>query len=929
MDVVTVVFPNRRAILYFRKHLGNLLSKPVFAPRLVTIEDFISSFSPYSVPDKLELVHRLYQVYREVTHIEEPFEKFFFWGEMLLKDFDEVDKYCVPAEQLFKDLSHQKELDSSFDFLTEEQQKFLSGFWESFDQNISENKKKFLHVWRELPVVYTQFRAKLLSEALAYEGMAHRLVAEKLIGGEIRTDHAQGSLQFVGFNALTKAEELIVSYFVDQGIAHVYWDLDEYYVNNDRQEAGDFFRSYQKHASLGKTFQNDVPANFRSEKSIKVYGAAQMVGQSKLAAQLLKEELQRGMDPEDTLLVLPDERLLFPVLHGIAGHVEKLNVSMGFPLSNTPMFNLVELLIELQINCSDNHFNHRQVLALLGHPYCVAADAGEAQKKSKEIINENWITIEARFLHSGHELFHLIFNEAELNAIAKYLKLVITTIGSLPSLSSMDKEYAFHFIKLLNRMEEVVVVHDQPSFSRKKVFQSFLRLFRQLVRGTRIPFAGEPLKGLQVMGVLETRNLDFKNVFILSLNEGVFPSMSSSGSYIPYNIRRAYKLPTSEHLDAIYAYLFYRVLQRAENVFLIYNSETDVLGQGEMSRYLQQLIYESSLKIEKNVLFTPIQPHAVEPIVIQKDDRVFDKLALYCRGQRQSKSLSPTAINDYIECRLRFYLRYIAQVREPREVQEDLDARVLGNLLHKVMQLFYQHITIKKKSNLIDASDIEQAEKEIGRHIDTAFREEYGLKKQKVEYHGQRLVVKEVIESFVGRILEMDKMYAPFKLEALERKDIEITIPLEAKGNPVVVLSGAIDRADSKEGVLRIIDYKTGRDEVEIKGKISDLFIRNGYRNKAAFQTMFYALLYTENFDIVNMRVIPGLMNRMNLFDEDFRFGLKVGKEYVHDIRSLLPEFREGLKTTLEELFDLQQPFDQTTRVEHCKICPYNSICYR
>jgi hypothetical protein len=413
------------------------------------------------------------------------------------------------------------------------------------------------------------------------------------------------------------------------------------------------------------------------------------------------------------------------------------------------------------------------------------------------------------------------------------------------------------------------------------------------------------------------------------LNEGVFPSISSKGSYIPFNIRRAYQLPTAEHQDAIYAYLFYRILQRAENIFLIYNSETDILGQGEMSRYLQQLIYESNLQIERQTLFTPVQPYAVEPITIKKDDRVFDKLALYCRGHRLSKTLSPTAINDYIECRLRFYFKYIAQIREPKEVQEDLDARVLGNLLHRVMQLFYLHKTREKNSSVMVTSDFENWEAVIEKQIDIAFKEEYGIKTDKVEYQGQRLVVKEVIKSFVKRILEIDKGYAPFKLEALERTDLEVDVPLQVAGNPVVVLGGAVDRADSKAGVLRIIDYKSGKDRVDIKGTISSLFVRDADRNKAAFQTMMYALLYTSNIDTRGMRVVPGLMNRLNLFDEDFQFGLKIGRDHVDDIRPRLDEFKTGLKQTLEELFSTEQPFDQTAKIDNCKNCLYSGICYR
>jgi CRISPR/Cas system-associated exonuclease Cas4 (RecB family) len=291
--------------------------------------------------------------------------------------------------------------------------------------------------------------------------------------------------------------------------------------------------------------------------------------------------------------------------------------------------------------------------------------------------------------------------------------------------------------------------------------------------------------------------------------------------------------------------------------------------------------------------------------------------------------MSPTAINDYIECSLRFYFKYVAGIKEPREIQEDLDARVLGNLLHEVMQLFYEQITQTNKTNIIEVKDLKNWEGRIDPIIDQVFRKSYDIKTKNIEYYGQRLVVKEVIKSFVGRIVSMDRVYAPFKIEAIEADELKVVIKLNVEGSPEVVLGGKVDRVDSKDGVLRVIDYKTGKDNVEIKGTVNDLFSHEANRNKAAFQTMMYSLLYTENADISGLRVLPGLMNRMNLFDENFRFGLKVGKEYVEDIRSLLQEFRQGLKRTLEEMFNAEQPFDQTENTEYCKNCPYKGICYR
>jgi len=933
-DDVTLVFPNRRAALYFRKHLSEIITQPLFAPTLITIEDFISEMATARVPDKLELVHRLHGSYQQIINAagasSEPFDQFYFWGDMLLRDFDEIDKYLVNAEQLFKDLRNQKELDSSFDYLTDEQRKFLREFWSSFDETLNENKKKFIEVWVKLFELYKAFRSQLEGEGLAYEGMLHRRVAEGIKTETLRRNPTE--IKFVGFNALTKAEEKILEHFVGLG-SKVYWDGDDYYVNNDRQEAGRFIREYQQHPILRDTLSAGFPSNFRKQKSVKLFSSPQPVGQTKLMAQIIDAELKKGMVPEDTLIVLPDEKLLMPVLHGIAGSVEKLNVTMGFSLSNTPLFNLIELLVELQIARREDYFNHRQVLALLGHPYIVAAGAPEANAKRKEILMHNWVRIPESFLATAVPLHRLMFKKSSHIPLS-YLSEIISEIGSLESLTDFDREYAIQFIKLLNRMGTVVgnqqSDEEVTAKENNKSLKSFLRLLKQLVRAEKIPFTGEPLKGLQVMGVLETRNLDFKNVVILSLNEGAFPAFGNKGSYIPYNIRKAYGMPTIEHQDAMYAYLFYRVLQRAENIFLFYNSETDVLGQGEMSRYLQQLIYESGLKLERFALHNSIQPATINPIIIQKDEKILASLAQMNAGNRYFRGISPSALNTYLECRLKFYFNYIARIKEAREVEEDLDARVLGDFFHKVMERFYKQLAERKKNNLVELGDFDNNEVVFSKLIDQVFSEAYHLEPgKKVIYEGQGFIVREVIWEFITRIIKLDKQRTPFVMEAVELSGLLYNAKIKhAPG--FVVLGGTIDRVDRKGDEVRIIDYKTGQDKLEFEN-IPSLFLRDEKNRKAAFQTMVYALLYKNNRAVsaADAKIVPGLINRENLFNDSIKFGLTMGKQWVGDASGLLPEFELHLKELLEELFDPAQVFDQTPFTEKCRYCPYQGICYR
>jgi CRISPR/Cas system-associated exonuclease Cas4 (RecB family) len=965
LEEVTIVFPNRRAALYFRKYLSGLLIKPAFAPDIISIEDFISGFSALKIPDKLVLISILFDAYQKVMDSSGDadgesaprFEQFFFWGEMLLRDFDEADKYLIPADQLFRDLTNQKELDAAFDFLTEEQQEFLKRFWGNFDVNQSANKRRFLNVWRRLGDVYNQFRTDLLALGLAYEGMLHRIAAETLGPQPDKPMRAREAIIFAGFNALTVAEEKIICYFVQHHAAKVFWDIDAYYVNNVVQEAGKFVREYQEHPVLGKTFPNDIPAHFQekvsSQKEVQLFGAAQPIGQAKLMAHVLEQAILKGMKPEETVIVLADESLLTPVLHGISGAVQTLNVTMGFPLSSTPLFNFIELVIDLQITRRDGHFNHRPVLGLLGHPYVVAANPASASAKRKDILRDNWVNIPASYLATEVPLHRIIFQEVTVAsgsigmALVQHLRGIVREVGSLTSISAFDREYAFHFLKFFNLLESVLaerisLVEDgdhAADAGRPDVqgIKSFLRMFRQLVRMQKIPFSGEPLRGLQVMGVLETRNLDFKNVFLVSLNEGAFPAAGNKGSYIPHNIRKAYGLPTAEHQDAMYAYLFYRLLQRAENIFLFYNSETDVLGQGEMSRYLQQLLFESGLNIQRKVLHNPIQPRAIAPVLVRKDQEVMKVLMKLNEGNAYFRGISPSALNSYIECRLQFYFRHIAKVREPSQVEEELDARVLGNFVHQVMEEFYRSMANRKANARVEKVDFKNAQLDIDRLVDQVFVTAYHLNpEKKVEYAGQRLVVREIVRRFAGRILEIDEAYTPFTIEALEMEGLTYAVKIDLTPH-TVILGGKIDRVDSKDGVLRIIDYKTGKDELGFES-IASLFSRDGKRNKAAFQTLLYALMYvrslTANSDdqgSVNgvRRVVPGLINRMSLFDHDFEFGLKVGKTQVDDVRDMFPEFEERLKILLGELYDPNHPFDQTDNAATCKLCAYSEICYR
>jgi hypothetical protein len=927
-EELTIVFPNRRAALFFRKYLAELLDKPIWSPNLISIEELFTQHSSLVEADRLDLVFRLYAVYGEVMQNEESFDQFYFWGDMLLRDFDEVDKYLVNAPLLFKDLSKLRELDESFDYLTEEQKEFLKDFWLNFQEKPSGSKEEFLKVWRGLPAVYTEFTKTLASEGIGYEGMIHRQVAEKLVKlKEEATAHQ--NMIFAGFNALTQSEEVLLSYYVKHG-SQVYWDADTYYTDNKHQEAGQFFRLYRNHPVLGKTFSEPIPSNLSNPeqaKNVALIGVSQKVGQAKLVGQQLEEKLKQGIDPEKTVIVLADESMLMPVLHALPTSLENINVTMGYSLRNVPLYNLLELLLDLQINRKGEYFNHRQAVAILSHAYVLMLDSDSANEIRLDIVHKNRILIRVAEFAASPFLSSL-FKIVEPPAISTYLIEVVQTIGvGLSEQSNFDQEYAIHFHKHLTRLREVLSAsQSQPDL------KGFQKLFRQIIQSQRIPFAGEPLKGLQIMGVLETRNLDFENVFMLSLNEGLLPAAQRQGSYIPNAIRKAYNLPTHEQQDAIYAYLFYSVLQRANNITLLYNTEADMLGMGEMSRYVKQLLNESGWTINRQQLTNPIQLNSPAAIVIEKEEAILSLLKSKY-ADPAGRGLSPSALNEYIECSLKFYLKHLAGLTEAAEVEEELDARVFGNFLHDVMHGFYASIIATRGSRSITPADFENnvVNIQVNRLIDEAFIHYYKLDPEKeVIYQGQRVVVREMVRKFAIQILKLDKDYAPFTIELIEDKNFSMMFPLEHTKALSVKLAGRIDRVDSKEGNIRVIDYKTGTDKLAIKS-IESFFSRDGTRNKAAFQTVLYAFMFHEkNKDTSSIRQLtPGLINRTNLFTQPIKFTFEMDKTSIYDIRPHLPVFETELRRLLQELFDANIPFVQTKEEKVCAYCAYKQICRR
>lgn len=965
---VSIVFPNRRAGLFFRKDLAEVIDQPVWAPEILSIESFVNQFSTLQVADRLTLIFMLYEEYKKLNSHLENFDRFYSWGEILLKDFEDIDRYLINPDHLFTSLKEQKELESRFDYLTEEQKEVIRSFWSSFGEKLSAQQKGFLDVWETLPKVYHNFTSTLKNQNLAYEGMIFRQIAYKALASKKSMSTADFSSPkkkkyiFAGFNALSASEEVILKYFVEFQGAEVFWDVDKSYLEDPSAEAGLYFRKYKKDKVLAKTFRDPLPSYLDdSSKKLEIIGVPLAVGQAKKLGEMLNYIKEKSLTPlrTNTVVVLPEEHLLFPVLHSLPHEIEDINVTMGYPLKETALYGFLEHLIHFQqVMITDNTgqplFHHKSLLAILRHPLFQQHSGDLSRSLVHKIEKQNHIYFTKSGLDIQEEFSQSIFKKVSGgNELIDYLIQILMNIdvkeGNIrekatsneseaedEKLESLEKEFIYHFYTLLNRLKEIITT--------QKVelnITTFSRLFRQMINTAKLPFSGEPLKGLQIMGALETRNLDFENVIILSMNEGAFPGKGTSNSYIPFNLRKGFGLPSVDQQDAIYAYTFYRLMHHAKNIYLLYNTEVGKNMNGEMSRYLFQLLYETNYEIKTSLLSNSVKPQSTKPITVFKNREILDILQKYVLVNGEAtRRLAPSALNIYLDCRLKFYYRYILNLQEPDKIQDKIDPMIFGNVLHLVMEYLYKDFMEKTGRTEILETDFEGLKKEVEDALNKAFLNYFFEENGKAySFEGGDIIAAEIIIKFAYKILEHDKKYAPFQilgLEANEKDGYYYNVPVELEGtNFEVGLKGIIDRIDLKEGVLRVLDYKTGKDKKDVES-IDSLFDRDDKnRNKAAMQTLIYGLLFNEKYPDAPYSIMPGIYNSKQLFSDDFDVRLRikpVDQKHFQPLNNIIPyldDIKKGIQQLFAEIYNSEIPFDQTDDLKKCGYCPYSGICHR
>lgn len=931
-----LIFPNKRANLFFNEYLASESDQPIWSPAAMSISDLFQKLSVQKKGDPILLVCELYKVFKEETLSQETLDDFYFWGELLISDFDDVDKNLVDADKLFSNLQALKNLMDDYEFLDKEQEEAIQQFFQNFSiERRTELKDKFISLWDKLGTIYHRYRENLEAQGIAYEGMLYRNVIERL---DTDVQLKYDKYIFVGFNVLNKVETKFFQLLKDADKALFYWDYDIFYTQQiKKHEAGEFINRNLK------LFPNELPASYfdslKNPKKIRYISASTENAQARFLPEWIRSTFSAQYEEKENAVVLCNEALLLPVLHSIPQEVKNVNITMGFPLAQTPVYSFINAAMELQTKgyrSDTGRFSYDAVSAILKHPYTQQLSA-KAEPLERELTQTNRFYPLPSELKQDEFLANLFTPRSGIRALCDYLIGLIKDISTIYRKESeyndifnqLYRESLFQSHNKINRLYDLI-----ESGILNVRTDTLKRLITKVLTTSNIPFHGEPAIGMQVMGVLETRNLDFRNVVLLSLNEGQLPKAGGESSFIPYNLRKAFGMTTIEHKNAVYAYYFYRLIQRAENITLLYNTSSDGLNRGEESRFMLQLLVEGPHEITREYLEAGQSPQSTKEIEIEKTPEVMDRLfRAYDTANPHSFTLSPSALNAYLDCRMRFYYHYIAGLRTPDEVSAEIDSALFGTIFHLSAQLAYTELTANGK--MIKKEDLERLLRDdvkLQEYVDQAFKKELFkvAPDEKPEYNGLQLINSKVIASYLKQLLRNDLHYTPFEMVAMEKKVWEKITVNTSRGELTLRLGGTIDRMDAKEDTLRVVDYKTGGSP-KAPANIEQLFTPAETRPNYIFQTFLYAAIMCRQ---QSLKVAPALLYIHRASSESYSPVIEMGeprkpKIPVNNFTFFEDEFRERLQTLLEEIFDENEPFKQTEEIKKCSYCDFRAICRR
>ncbi len=916
LDEICVVFPSRRAGLYLKKFLNDKIEKSIWLPQIFAIEDFISDLSEYTLIDNITLIFELFTVHKEIEKDDsKKIEEFLSIADILIHDFNDIDLYLVDPKSVFSYLSETKAI----------------SLWNLDGQELTPFQKKYLKFYNSLFEYYSLFNLKLRNKKVAYQGGMYRSVADNI--DNYSTDLKWKKIFFVGFNALTAAEEKIIKSLQKLGVAEIFWDADSYYVDNELQEAGKFIRLYQqKWNNYDLKWKTDF---FKTDdKSIDIIGVPMKLGQAKYAGNIVSEWMKLDAKLENTAVVLSDENLLFPLLNALSSDVNSFNLTMGLPFKNSLLFNLIDTLLLMHENKfklsvdsrKNNGFYFKDLINVIDNPFLKSNFNFDYLLKEIRISNKIFYSSNDVLRHnkSSDEILKYILadwtKEADcLLNLSMITDLLRQSIEGKEN-NKFENEIIYFFAKLLHDLS-ILLENKTEELS----VSGFRKLFKRFISSQSIPFYGEPLEGLQIMGVLETRVLDFENIVLLSVNEGVLPASKSYNSFIPIDIRKLFGMPDYSDKDAIFAYHFYHLLQRAKKINIIYNTEPDEFSDGDKSRFIYQILselpkYNDNIKINEYIVnVTSDEKEYVLPIVIKKDEAILEKLNLMAVS-----GFSASKLTDFINCPLQFYFKNIVGISEIEETEEIIEANTLGKVIHEVLAKMYQPYIDK----IINVQDVEGMIPQINQLTDFYFNELY--KDGEISY-GINLLTVKMSKIYIRNLLNNDILYLKqlssenkFQTIRMLEKKMETIIDLDNADIPLIKLKGFVDRVDSENGKVRIVDYKTGKVE-ERNLKIIDFEqLLSESKYSKCFQLAVYAFLFANENPEYDQEIKTGILSLRNISKGFLNFNYNESDVLL---RNDLADFELILKDILMEIYDKSSSFVQTEIEENCRYCLYKDIC--
>jgi PD-(D/E)XK nuclease superfamily len=897
LSETTIVLPNKRAKIFLIEELKKNLPKSTFAPEIISVEEFVQDIAQIRSIDNIELLFEFYEIYLKITSTNiQTFEEFSNWGKTLLQDFNEIDRYIINPEYVF---SYLKEI-------------AILERWKLEAKNKTELLDKYLEFWNNIPEYYYSFCKHLKSKKIGYQGLIYREAKSNI--DDFTKKLKNQNFVFAGFNALNKAEEDIIQHLISNNKASIIWDIDTVFLNDVAHDAGLFIRRFKsnwRHYKINPF--NTIANDFSEEKNISIIGTSKSIGQAKIVSGIIDKIIQENQISLDRIaIILGDEQLLIPILQNLPENVGSLNITMGYTSKNNPIQVLISKLFKAHGNAHKRNsksyvFYYKEILDLLTNPiiepYIEANELIEIIKKN----NFTFITHEKVFsiVENKNSLFNLVLKKwgdspSEILETISSILLVIKLnleIENNPE-NKLMKTFLFSIYKVINKL--ISYCSANPHIDNLKTLKE---IYDQTIDLAEVSFEGEPLSGLQIMGVLESRVLDFHTVIITSMNEGKFPAGKTNNSFIPYDVKKEIEMPTYKEKDAIYTYHFYHLMQRAKNIHLIYNTESDGLDGGEKSRFITQLEVEKQPKHTiTHEIIQPIVPNvAYEKISIEKSEMVQNRLKEIAMG----KGFSPSALTSYIRNPIQFYMQRILSIKEADEVEENIAVNTLGTIIHKSLEEIYKPYI----NQLLTVYDMDKMLKNTDSEVLKQFKEIYKEGEIKT---GKNLLAFEVakrnVENFLKTekqaILNNDEIKILYLEAQLEREMIDSRLPYPIK------IAGNVDRIELRNNKIRIIDYKTGK----VENKNVQLKDWNGLtldiKNDKIIQLLCYSFMFEKQAN--GIEIEAGIISFKNMKAGFLPFGKKIEKDIQ---TTITPEILESFKTELifliNEILNSQIPFEE------------------